>query len=158
MSEEANELLQELEEANGGKVLYKTYAILYCTSDEAAELKQLAGLLYTVGDTLYFEDFEKQDTLFGFIMPKKKKAKYEKFKIRLPLSEISDIYPVRSAGGKAVAEGKLDVSALKPATSFFSRFSQTALYIGKKQGGYWILEVLDERETSRELIKMKEEL
>ena len=99
MDEESKDFLAQLEEENGGKLEFRTYAQYLGKGN--GEVKNLGGLFYVVGDRLIYEDFERQNSSLQIFF--KKKRKYEKLKFSINHSDISSIYLVNhSAATNAV--------------------------------------------------------
>ncbi|MCF7943314.1 MAG: hypothetical protein K9L21_02655 [Spirochaetia bacterium] len=150
MDQDTQEFLQGLEKENGGPIIFKTYAILLQTEEIRGTARQSGGLLYLINDTLYFEDFEKQPSVFGLIMPRKKQT-YEKLKTQLPISSIQDVFTVRASDARAAASDRKESTELKPVTGFKKKLFQTAVCIKTSHSRPWLLEVLNDNEFIREI-------
>jgi hypothetical protein len=97
---ETEEFWAERENQYGGEIRFRSFARLLGSTDR--DQKDLSGLLYQSGETLVFEDFEKESALMGLII-KTSKKKYEKTVIEIPFNEISAVKPVT----QTTAKGKL---------------------------------------------------
>ncbi|MBI9100734.1 MAG: hypothetical protein JEY91_19840 [Spirochaetaceae bacterium] len=142
MDQETKEFLASLEKENGGKILFKTYAVLIGFSN--GQNINLGGLLYIINHTLYFEDFEKQGGLFGLITAKKKRA-YKKYKTSIDISSIKNVYSVKMSAAKAVVTGKLAQEQLFPVAGFKKKLFQTSIFLSCSEEPGWFLEVIDDK-------------
>lgn len=141
MDSETNNILRQLEEENGGKLNFKTYALYLGFSGEGA--KNLGGLLYSVNGRMIFEDFEKEGGLLGLLV--KRKDTYKKTKFSFPIEEITDVYTVtRSAALRSIQDGRLP-SDIPPASKILKILSRTVTQIRLKDGQAYYFEMIDEK-------------
>ncbi len=143
MGQETETLLQEMEEENGGKILFRTYCHLLGFSDGTS--LDLGGLMYVVNEKLIFEDFEKQPGLLDLFGRKKKKA-YEKFKIYRLVDDIKSVRFVRTSYAKRIVDGKADADKLPDVSRIEKLVAQTVLELSFKETPYWYIELLNNKE------------
>ncbi len=141
MDSETNNFLRQLEEENGGKLTFRTYALYLGFSGEG--VKNLGGLFYSVNGRLIFEDFEKEGGLLGLLV--KRKNAYKKTKFSFPIEEITDVYTVtRSAALRSIQGGRLP-SDIPPASKILKILSRTVTQIRLKDGKAYYFEMIDEK-------------
>ena len=141
MDQDTKEFLHSLEQENGGKIIFKTYAVLIGFTNE--KNINLGGLLYIINDTLYFEDFEKQGGLFSLI-PLKKTRSYKKYKTSIDINSIKTFFSVKIASAKAVVGGKKSESQLRTVNGLKKKLFQTAVYLSRTGKPGLLLEVIDD--------------
>lgn len=149
MDNETNNLLKQLEDENGGKLVYKTYALFLGISGEGA--KNLGGLFYIVNGRLIFEDFEKQGGLLQMFV--KREEKYEKTKFSFPVDDIAAVHSVvRSSALKAVRGTRAPDKTI-PASGLRKFLNRTITQIFLNNGKAYYFELIDEK-AFREFIKL----
>ncbi len=84
---ENSKMLAKMELENGGRLEYRTYALL--TGKSGEKTKNTGGLLFFVGDRLIFEDFESEGSSLSLLF--RKKPKYEKLKFQIQAKDIKRI-------------------------------------------------------------------
>jgi len=105
----------------GGEIGFLTFATLLGRS--ADEPLDLPGLLYTVGDLVWFEDFERDNWLAKIIGGRRK---FEKTEISFARSEIRLSQPVSRAAAARCITGGMAPESLR-AISGFGRFFSTPI-------------------------------
>jgi hypothetical protein len=111
--EDPDEFWRQTAEKRGGEIGFRTFATLLGRS--ADQQMDLPGLLYTVGDMVWFEDFEKDNWLGKLLGGRKKFEKTEmSFSRREVLSArlVSRGSAVRCIAGAVPAEKLSPVSAV----------------------------------------------
>ena len=145
---EAAEFWKEKEDLYGGKIEFRSFArYLGNTVSGSADL---SGLLYLVNGRLIFEDFEKEPSMFGFLI-KKKKSVYEKTLIEIPASEIRDLNQVSqgtSAGRMAGIPGPS-----QPISALARIFSVVVRELNMNDGNAYYFEILDKSSLAEALGK-----
>lgn len=141
-SEETLAFLKEREEKLGGRLIYRTYSTWF---GSAGGLKREYGVfLYSDGSTLVIEDFERNPRILGIEYTPKKKAKYEKLEIIIPISEISDVDKItRSSAESSI---KLMSDRSKVASTLDRALRKTCARLRLKNGDVYYLEVIDIKE------------
>lgn len=142
MSEDAQQFIRELEEQNGGPILYKTYALLLGRSGRGKQ--ELGGLLYRVADRLIFEDFEKQQNSIMALI-NTKKPKYEKFKVEFPAGQIRGARQVMLDKAQKVVSGRITPEAVPEAGGFTALLGRKAVELSLSEGGSLYFELFDNK-------------
>ncbi len=141
MDEETYSLLKQLEDENGGKLIFKTYSLYLGKSGEG--VTNLGGLLYAVNNRIIFEDFEKQGGMLQLLV--KRQDKYEKTKFSFPVEDVSSVYTVtRRKALKAVASGR-NPSDIAPVPSYMKILFRTITQILLRDGSAYYFELIDEK-------------
>jgi hypothetical protein len=159
MDDDTVEFLQSLERENGGPIQFKTYAVITGFRGYSPVPNQLpvSGLLYIINDRLYFEDFEKQPSVFGIVMPKKKKV-YEKYKTSIGIRDITQVSTVSSSAARAASSGKIAVSDVQEVSGLKKLLFQTSVCLKFGSAQAWFMEVLDDRQLSAAVNRARQEL
>jgi hypothetical protein len=141
---EANALLKQLEEENGGMITFRTFCRLYGFSD--GRFTDLGGLLYTV-DTgkIIFEDFEKENNTLAALFTKRTKVPYEKFKITQDVSIIEGLRYVSLAAVKRHLGEDRDVTGIRELTGFKKILFKPILELQFSNTHSWFIEVLEDK-------------
>ncbi len=140
MNDESEKLIRELEEQNGGKIRYKTYALYIGRSGEGG--REVGGLLYGIDDRLIFEDFERQQNSMLQLISTKK-PEYEKFKLIIPTGQILSIRSVILNHAKAAISGRIQPAKVAEATGLRRMFGRNAVELQLSGGGALYLELFD---------------
>ncbi len=141
MDSEVNNFLRQLEEENGGKVTFRTYALYLGFSGEG--VKNLGGLFYMVDDRVIFEDFEKEGGLLGLLV--KRKSNYEKTKFSFPAGDIDNIFTVKRSSAVKSVQGRIEPSRIQPASGFAKIIRRSVTQILLEDGRAYYFELLDEK-------------
>jgi hypothetical protein len=131
-------------EKRGAEIPYYTFAVYLGRSNDAA--RDLPGLLYLAGETLWFEDFEKD---MGFMKIFTPKTVWEKTEFSLPKSDIGAVKIVPRKTAFACIKGWMDPGAVAPITRIGRVFSRSVVQLGLPQGAAIYFEVMKEAELVR---------
>lgn len=110
--DESEQFKSEREEKFGGKIRYMTYATLIGEAGSGSK-KSKGGILYIINDTLYFEDFERQNALMALMG---QKEKYSKTEFSVDLQEISLIKEIREKNASDCVYGIVNENEILPTT------------------------------------------
>lgn len=143
MDSEIDELLEKMEEENGGKIEFKTYCRLVGFSDGTP--LDTGGLLYIVAHKIVFEDFEKQPGLLD-MFGRGKKQKYQKFKTYRLVDEVAGFRCVKAGDVARVLKQKADPARIPEATGISKMFAQILTEMRFKDGSCWYMELLSDKE------------
>jgi hypothetical protein len=116
---EAREFWKEKEAEKGGKVTFYTFATYLGKSSDRQVTN--GGLIYTIDDRVYFEDFEKENWLMKLIA---RKNKYEKTEFSFKIPDIAFTRIVsRNAALNCIAgyTESADTKALAPLLKLFAK-------------------------------------
>jgi len=92
--DQAETFKKEREEKFGGEIRYLSYA-RYIGKAGGEKVENRGGILFVIGDTIHFEDFENRNALLSLLGQKKDYAKAE---FSLELGEITLARDVRERG------------------------------------------------------------
>lgn len=133
--------LKELEDKRGGHIEWRTIALFYGDSDKVSKQSLF---LYKIGDTFFYEDFEKEHTVLGFKVNPPKNYKYVKFEGSFNLKDVKSVERVVTSSARKYCEGKRD--DIKKVGKLASKFTQTALKVELGKDRFVIMEMLREQE------------
>jgi len=143
-NEDRTEFLEEKEKLYSGKVHFLEFARLWGTENTQLKLP-LNGLLYLAGSTLVFEDFEKEDSIFGFALTTgKKKKKYEKTHFEIPQKTIRTSCRISEKNAEFILARKAvfnEKMIFKP--RWYKFLINAVQYFELENGKYLILEILN---------------
>ena len=139
------EFLANLERKSGGSIEWKTYAFYMGKTGGSPE--SLGGLLYRVGDSLIFEDFESSRPLLKLSKPKP----YEKTRFFLPVSSIREVRPVAAGIAKKLIRGSKTLDTASPLTGFERFLFKRVEALITEEGEAYFFELYDRDGLAREL-------
>ncbi len=127
--EDPQEFWQRTAARRGGEIGFLTFATLLGRSSDAP--LDLPGLLYTVGDMVWFEDFERDNWLSKIMGGRRK---YEKTEISFGRLEIRSTQLVsRTSAGRCIAGG-LAAESLHPVSAMGRIFSTPVVQVNLANG------------------------
>ena len=133
--------LKDLEDKRGGHIEWRTIALFYGDSNRVFKSSLF---LYKIGDTFYFEDFEKEHTVLGFKVNPPKNYKYVKFEGSFKIDDVKSVERIITSSARKYCEGKRN--GFKKAGKLASKLTQTALKIELGKDEFVIMEMLREQE------------
>jgi hypothetical protein len=140
-TESVSEFWSRTAEKRGGQIGLCTYAnYLGRTQDQILELP---GLLYTVGDMVWFEDFEKNNWLARLINVG---SKYQKTELGFPRSEVDYTRVVSRGAALRCIRGSVDAKNTRPLLSAAKIFFTPVVQISFTAGHSLFFEVLRQKE------------
>ncbi len=128
-------------EKRGGEIGLFTFATLLGRSGDGP--LGLPGLLYTVGERIWFEDFERDNWLSKILGSRQK---YEKTELSFDRAEVTFSRVVSRAGAYRCISGGMAPGALHPMSAFSRLFSAHALQVGLQDSSSVFLEIMRENE------------
>ena len=128
-------------EKRGGEIGFFTFATLLGRSGDGP--LGLPGLLYTVGDRIWFEDFERDNWLSKILGSRQK---YEKTEFCFDKSEVIFSRLVSRAGAYRCIGGSIGPELLNPMSAFSRLFAAHALQVGLQDSSSVFLEIMREGE------------
>ena len=135
------EFWQKTGERRGGTIGLFTFATLLGRSGDG--VLGLPGLLYTVGDRIWFEDFERDNWLSKLLGSRQK---YEKTELSFDKNEVTFSRLVSRGGAYRCIGGRVAPDALAPMSGLIRLFAAHALQVGIHDSSSVFLEVLREEE------------
>lgn len=128
-------------EKRGGEIGLFTFATLLGRSGDG--LLGLPGLLYTVGQRIWFEDFERDNWLSKILGSRQK---YEKTELSFDRAEVTFTRVVSRSGAYRCISGGIAPGALHPMSAFSKLFSAHAVQVGLQDSSSVFMEIMRENE------------
>ncbi len=128
-------------EKRGGEIGLFTFATLLGRSGDGP--LGLPGLLYTVGERIWFEDFERDNWLSKILGSRQK---YEKTELSFDRTEVTFSRVVSRTGAYRCISGGMAPGTLHPMSAFSRLFSAHALQVGLQDYSSVFLEIMRENE------------
>jgi len=136
-NEETRKFWDQREKEKGGKLGFFTFATFLGRSNDRSV--NLGGLLYQIGNGLYFEDFEKDNWLLRIMG---RKEKYEKTEFGIVFDEIEEIKTVSKSNALNSIQGFISDRELKPVSRFVKIFSQPVTQIKMRKEYSFFFEIM----------------
>jgi hypothetical protein len=127
--ESPSEFWRQTSEKRGGPIDYMTYGTMLGRSGET--LVDLPGLVYAVGEVIWFEDFER-DNWFARIVNSKRK--YEKTEFSFSRADVTSVRMVTRGAAIRCIAGGLPPDRI-PRLTIIARIFSTPVAQVKMQGG-----------------------
>ncbi len=145
MTEDAKDLINELETRFGGSVGYRTYSTWYAATDGA--VRDFGVFVYQINSIIHFEDFERKPTMFGIpIGTRKKQPPYQKYEGTIDPKDIEGISRVsKKLALNTVLDGK-DPATIPQANIIQKIFSSLVTRILMKDGSAFFFELINHKE------------
>lgn len=106
-------LIKEIETKRGAKVGYRTVSTFY--ADSQGNICDLGVFLYECQDSLWYEDFEPEASIFGFKIQTKAKSKYVKFEGSFRMEDVVSVRRVLKRAARRCACGERSFAGLRAA-------------------------------------------
>jgi hypothetical protein len=139
--EDPSEFWRQTAARRGGEIGFFTFATLLGKSGGA--VLNFPGLLYTVGDTVWFEDFERDNWLSRILSSRQK---YEKTEMSFSMSEVKFTRVVSRGAAARCIGGAVAPDDLATASIITRVFSTPVAQIGLHDGPSIFLEVMQRKE------------
>ncbi|HAF85567.1 MAG TPA: hypothetical protein DCG32_04220 [Sphaerochaeta sp.] len=144
MDEDAQAFIAELETRRQAKVSWKTYATWY--GNNRGVSREFGVFLYRCEKTFYFEDFERNPSMFGISLKSKKKnepfVKYEGF---FTLEDVVSTRQIVKTQAKKVTEGTSIPEELPRVTMLDRVFRQLVEMVTLEDGSVHFFELIDRK-------------
>jgi hypothetical protein len=138
-NQEQEAVLRQIEEACGGPIAFKTFA--FYLGNSAGRAGERGGLIYIVGDDLYFEDFEKTGGLSQFF---RKKTAYEKLRFSIPVRSIDRIQVTTERSARRCIRRITSPADIKEPPFWLLWFSRKVYMIERAGGPAEFFDILDD--------------
>ena len=138
------EFWQNTGEKRGGTVELFTFATLLGRSGDG--ILGLPGLLYTVGDFVWFEDFERDNWLSRILGARQK---YEKTELSFARTEVAFTRVVSRGAAYRCIVGKAAPSSLGSLSPLVQFFISHAVQIGLQDSSSVFFEIMKEEEVRK---------
>ena len=133
-NEDTEAFLNERREKLGGELIFRSYATWYGRSD--GDERGFGVFMYSDGNTLVIEDFERTPTLFGIRYSPKRKSEYVKLEIFIPLRAVQRIDTVTRTSAESSVRHLRDEG--KEASLFARLFRKTVTRMVLDDVSYYI--------------------
>jgi len=144
MDEDAQAFIAELETRRQAKISWKTYATWY--GNNRGITREFGVFLYRCENTFFFEDFERNPSMFGIsLKSKKKKEAFTKYEGYFALEDVVSTRQIVKAQAKKVAEGISAPDELPQVHIFDRVFRQLVEMITLKDGSVHFFELIDRK-------------
>ncbi len=144
MDEDAQAFIAELETRRQAKIQWKTYATWYGNSREIS--REFGVFLYRCEDSFYFEDFERNPSMFGIsIKAKKKAAPFVKYEGSFAIADVAFTLQVVKRHAQKVTEGLMKADELPEANMLDKIFRQLVEMVTLKDGSVHFFELIDRK-------------
>lgn len=140
--ESPTEFWQKTGEKRGGTVGLFTFATLLGRSGDG--ILALPGLLYTVGDFVWFEDFERDNWLSRILGSRQK---YEKTELSFARTEVAFTRLVSRGAAYRCIVGKVPTGSLRSLAPVAGFFISHAVQIGFQDSSSVFFEIMKEEEV-----------
>jgi hypothetical protein len=137
MEEEARNFWKDKEAEKGGKVNFYTFATFLGRSADRQVTN--GGLIYTIDDRVYFEDFEKESWLIKLIS---KKQKYEKTEFSFDISDINRSKIISRNSALNCIAGYVDSENTRILSPLMKLFSKPVVQIVMKNGTSMFFDIM----------------
>ncbi|NBK21849.1 MAG: hypothetical protein EOM68_07470 [Spirochaetia bacterium] len=144
MDEDAQAFIAELETRRQAKITWKTYATWY--GNNHAISREFGVFLYRCEDTFFFEDFERNPSMFGIsLKSKKKKEAFSKYEGFFALGDVVSTRQVVKTQAQKVANSVLKTDDLSVVNLFDRVFRQLVEMVTLKDGSVHFFELIDRK-------------
>lgn len=144
MDEDAQTFLAELEAKRQAPIRWKTYATWYGNNQGIS--REFGVFLYRCEDTFYFEDFERNPSMFGIALKSKKKgAPFVQYENSFALTDVLSTRSVTKALALKVTQGIKKAEELPTAHTLDRIFRQLVEMVTLKDGSVHFFELIDRK-------------
>ena len=137
VEEEAREFWAKKEQEKGGKVEFYTFATYMGRwSDRSVTL---GGLIYIIKNSIYFEDFEKENWILRIVQ---RKSKYEKTEFSINIADISETKMTSRNSALNCIEGLIEPGSTKTLAPIMKLLAKPVVQINLKNGSALFFEIM----------------
>jgi hypothetical protein len=137
VEEEARKFWEEKEAEKGGRVTFYTFATFLGRSADRQVTN--GGLIYTIEDSVYFEDFEKENWLVKLIA---RKSKYEKTEFSFKMQDIAETRIITRNSALNCIAGYTESSETKPLSPLMKVFAKPVVQVHLKNGSSLFFDIM----------------
>ncbi|MFA6844419.1 MAG: hypothetical protein WCR02_01705 [Sphaerochaetaceae bacterium] len=150
MEEDAQHFIQALETKRGTPILWRTYSTWYGNTNKV--VREYGVFVYRCKDTFYFEDFERNPSIFGIPLQKKKNTTpFVQYEGSFSVNEIEKTMQVSKKYALRMAQEGQNDSGLKAANALQKVFSPLVEMVQLKGGTVHFFELIDRKAFLLEL-------
>lgn len=144
MEEDAQAFIAELETRRQAKISWKTYATWY--GNNRGISREFGVFLYRCEGTFFFEDFERNPSMFGIsLKPKKKKEAFVKYEGFFSLEDVVSTRQIIKAHAQKVTNGTKTIEELPSVNMIDKIFRQLVEMVTLKDGSVHFFELIDRK-------------
>ena len=144
MDEDAQAFIAELETRRQAKISWKTYATWY--GNNRGISREFGVFLYRCEATFFFEDFERNPSMFGIALKsKKKKAAFVKHEGSFALEDVLSTRQAVKAHAQKVTEGLKTIEEVPKVTMIDRVFRQLVEMVTLTDGSVHFFELIDRK-------------
>lgn len=144
---EAAEFTREIESRLGSRMVWKTFAPWFASSD--GTIREYGVFLCILEDgTVYLEDFERLPQILGIEIKSKKTPKYEKFSMRFRKNEVKEMERVAKKSAQQICRTSSRIPAPR-AGRFTSLLQPLVSQIVLEDGTLLYFELIDYKAFNR---------
>jgi len=144
MDEDAQAFIAELETKHQAKISWKTYATWYGNTRGIS--REFGVFLFKCDKTFFFEDFERNPSMFGIsLKSKKKKELFVKYEGFFALGDVVSTRQVVKTHAQKVTEGIRTPEELPSVTMLDRVFRQLVEMVTLKDGSVHFFELIDRK-------------
>ncbi len=144
MDEDAQAFIAELESKRQASISWKTYATWY--GNNRGISREFGVFLYRCDVSFFFEDFERNPSMFGIsLKPKKTKATFVKYEDSFSLHDVTSTRQVTKKHAQKVTEGLLSSEEIPEANILDRVFRQLVEMVTLKNGSVHFFELIDRK-------------
>ena len=143
MDEETEIFISDLEKKFGGELTWRTFSTWYGCSDGIQ--REFGVFMFQIGDTFHFEDFEKENLIFGMKIGtnnKKKKEPFVKLERAFEKDQIQSINTTTRSIANNIIRKRLDPSAIKNVNIIDKLFKKLVTAVILKDGTIHFFELI----------------
>lgn len=146
VEEESKKFWESIEREKGGKVKFFTFATYL--GESGGKQVSLGGLIYIIKNTVYFEDFEKENW-FAKIFARHQK--WEKTQFSFDKKNIQEIKIISKGNALNCIGGFIDEAETKSLSKIFSALFQSVVQIRLKSTGSLFFDIMRDKDFLKAL-------
>jgi len=142
---ETTDFIKEIENRRGGKMKYRTYSTWF--ADNTGNIREYGVFLYQIDETFYFEDFEKENRIFGIPLTRRKKnqKQYIKLEGSFNVKDIKSITLVSKSNAESYCRSDNKAQLPPPASTISRIFNRLITMVELENGKIFFLELIDQK-------------
>ncbi|MDD4082435.1 MAG: hypothetical protein WC162_09100 [Sphaerochaetaceae bacterium] len=146
---ETTDFIMEIENRRGGKMKYRTYSTWF--ADNSGNIREYGVFLYQIDRTFYFEDFEKENRIFGIPLSRKKKNQKEYVKLEgsFKVEDVKSITLVSKNSALGYCQSKNISNLPSPANVFSKLFNRLITMVELEGEKVLFLELIDQKKFNQ---------
>lgn len=149
MDDDTKDFLEQLETKHNGKMGWRTFSTWYGCSD--GTFREFGVFLYKINDTFYFEDFERNQSIFGFLIhTNKKKKEFIKMEREIEAAQIDKVITTTRKNALQIIKTE-NTQILKSASLFEKMLFKTVSAVILKDGSIHFFELVNSKDFIAQL-------